>query len=153
MWSFPPRLGLPTRGFFMPPAMPNAAPKPCQDCGALVRDGGSRCDAHKVRPGQFADSRRGSRHARGYGSQWVKTRERILARDNGMCQCEDCTSSGRIRLATQVDHRVNKATWLHQHGTLAGVDHDSNLRAINAECHKAKTAREAQQGRVRGGGQ
>lgn len=134
--------------------MPVSPPKPCTECGALVHGGGARCPLHPVRIGQFADPRRGSRHQRGYGSQWVKTRERILTRDAGICQCDECKAAGRLRSATQVDHRVNKATWKLTHGTLAGVDDDSNLQSINAECHQAKTAREAQQGRrVRGGGQ
>ncbi|HMM83915.1 hypothetical protein [Azohydromonas sp.] len=60
--------------------MPIAAPKPCIQCGALVRDGTSRCQAHKTRPGTFADKRRGSRHERGYGTAWDRTRERILCR-------------------------------------------------------------------------
>lgn len=130
--------------------MPTSAPKPCTACGVLVRDGTARCEKHKVRLGQFADSRRGSRQSRGYGAIWDKTRRRILARDNGICQCDECKQLGRLRMATEVDHRINKATWKRLHGSLDGVDDDSNLQSINAECHKAKTAREAQQGR--GGG-
>lgn len=68
--------------------MPIAAPKPCIQCGALVRDGTSRCRAHKTRPGTFADKRRGSRHERGYGTAWDRTREHILARDGGLCDVD-----------------------------------------------------------------
>lgn len=75
---------------------------------------------------------------------------RILKRDCGLCQCEECKSLHRLLPATQVDHRINKAEWLRQRGSLAGVDDDSNLRAINKDCHKRKTAREAAQGRGRG---
>lgn len=129
--------------------MPISPPKPCSACGVLVRDGSARCELHKVRQGQFADRQRGSRHERGYGAAWDRIRERILKRDCGICQCEECKALNRLRSATQVDHRVNKAEWKRVHGSLAGVDDDSNLRAINVECHKRKTAREAARGRMR----
>lgn len=130
--------------------MPIAPPKPCTACGVLVHDGSARCDAHKVRRGQFADASRGSRHERGYGAHWDRLRARILRRDCGLCQCEECKAAGRLLSATQVDHKVNKAEWKRRHGSLAGVDDDSNLRAINVDCHKRKTAREAAQGRGAG---
>lgn len=130
--------------------MPVSAPKPCCVCSVLVRDGSSRCDKHKVRQGTFADqSWKGSRHERGYGNDWDRRRKRILARDNGLCQCDECRQLNRIRIATQVDHVVNKAEWRRRHGGLVGVDDDSNLQSINAECHKRKTAREALAGRSR----
>ncbi len=127
--------------------MPVSAPKPCSACGVLVKDGSARCDVHKVRQGQFGDSRRGSRQSRGYGAAWEKTRRRILQRDNGVCQCDECKQLGRLRMANEVDHRINKATWKRLHGSLEGCDDDSNLQSINAQCHRAKTAREAQHGR------
>lgn len=89
--------------------------------------------------GNWADSRRGSRHARGYGSAWDRLRLQILMRDNHLCQCEECRAMGRVRPATEVDHIVNKAQ--------GGTDDPSNLQAINTECHKAKSAREAAAGR------
>lgn len=126
--------------------MPTAAPKPCSKCGVLVRDGTARCDTHKhVDSGRFSDARRGSRHARGYGTSWDKLREFVLARDCGICQ--PCLQQGLTHEGTHVDHKVNKATWRQQYGSLEGVDDPSNLQAINADCHKAKTAREAKQGR------
>lgn len=132
--------------------MPIAAPKPCTVCGVLVRSGGARCDAHVVRAGQFADRGRGSRQARGYGAHWDRLRLQVLRRDNGICQCDECKAAGRISEATQVDHRINKAQWRLLHGSLAGVDDESNLQAINVVCHKRKTAAEAQRGRQREGG-
>lgn len=126
--------------------MPTAAPKPCTVCGVLVRDGSARCEAHKE-VGKWGDERRGSRQSRGYGAQWERTRERILRRDSGLCQCDECRSTGRVRVATEVDHHIPKSQWRRTHGgSLVGVDADSNLRAINAECHRAKTQREAQAG-------
>ena len=123
--------------------MPTAAPKPCTVCGVLVRDGGSRCAAH-AQEGKWGDERRGSRQSRGYGAQWERTRQRILREANGMCQCDECRAIGRLRLAHEVDHHISKAEWRRTHGgSLTGVDADSNLRAINRECHRAKTQREA----------
>jgi 5-methylcytosine-specific restriction protein A len=114
----------------------------------LARDGTSRCPAHKVVDGRFADSRRGSRHERGYGSAWDKIRQRILRRDAGICQ--PCLADGIVHQATHVDHKVNKAEWKRLRGTLVGADDDDNLQAINADCHRLKTAGEAKH--ARGGG-
>jgi 5-methylcytosine-specific restriction enzyme A len=76
---------------------------------------------------------RGSRHARGYGAAWVKTRARILDRDSHLCQ--PCLATGRPTPARQVDHVTPK--------TKGGTDDDANLQAICDECHKAKTTQEA----------
>lgn len=74
-----------------------------------------------------------SRHARGYGSQWVRTRDAILTRDGYLCQ--PCQRNGRPTPATQVDHIVPKAK--------GGTDDPDNLEAICRSCHDAKTAQEA----------
>lgn len=79
-----------------------------------------------------------SRHERGYGSAWDRIRPVILERDGHLCKCEECVSAKRLRPATQVDHRVSKADWLRRFGNLDQVDDPSNLRAINADCHKRK---------------
>jgi len=89
-----------------------------------------------------------SRHERGYGSEWSRTRLRILKRDRGVCQ--PCLKDGRIHGATHVDHIVSKAEGMARGWTKAQIEADSNLQAINAECHKHKTT-EDQGGRVRGG--
>ena len=114
--------------------MPAAAPRPCTHpgCGKLVH-GSSRCEAHKVAAGSFADRRRGSRHQRGYGTAWDKLRKEILKRDAGMCQ--PCQRRGHVTEANIVDHIVNKAS--------GGTDHPTNLEAICAACHRAKTQVEA----------
>lgn len=116
--------------------MPTAAPKPCLQpgCCVLVRDGTSRCQAHKVEAGSFADKRRGSRHERGYGSGWDRTRARVLRRDAGICQ--PCLADGLVHRGTEVDHIVPKAQ--------GGTDDDANLQTICARRHRAKTQREAQ---------
>jgi 5-methylcytosine-specific restriction enzyme A len=74
-----------------------------------------------------------SRHERGYGSAWVKTRARILSRDRHLCQA--CLATSKPTLATEVDHITPK--------TKGGTDEDGNLQAICHDCHAAKTEREA----------
>jgi 5-methylcytosine-specific restriction protein A len=80
---------------------------------------------------------------RGYGWEWQKVRRRILERDRHICQCPDC-KGGEIRVtpATHVDHIVSKAEWKRRHGNLDGVDAESNLRAINKDCHERKSTLE-----------
>jgi len=74
----------------------------------------------------------GSRHARGYGSRWVKLRERILKRDRYLCQCPDCEGGRkRVRVASEVDHIVPKAK--------GGTDAERNLRAVATDCHRKLT--------------
>lgn len=125
--------------------MPVAAARPCrhQSCGRLVKDGSGYCAEHQSdrKIGKFADPHRGSRHARGYGTDWDKKRIRILRRDNGLCQ--PCLRAGRITAAKQVDHIVPKEE--------EGTDDDQNLQAICKDCHDAKTAEEARRGRQRRG--
>jgi 5-methylcytosine-specific restriction protein A len=60
---------------------------------------------------------------------WQRTRERILERDMGMCQCERC--KGQDLIAHEVDHIKPRAK--------GGTDDDSNLQAMNTDCHKRKT--------------
>lgn len=73
-----------------------------------------------------------SRHARGYGTSWDKLRIRILERDHYLCQCDECQGGKkRLTVASQVDHIKPKAQ--------GGTDDESNLRAVNADCHKRIT--------------
>lgn len=128
--------------------MPARPARPCRHpcCSKLSRDGSGFCDAHQEdrHAGRFADRARGSRHERGYGSEWDKKRRLILQRDNGLCQ--PCLKGGRVSGATQVDHIIPKAE--------GGTDDDSNLQSICVPCHKAKTATEggmkSPSGRARG---
>ena len=85
-----------------------------------------------------------SRQSRGYGSDWDRTRKRILRRDNGLCQ--PCLKQGHIHAGTEVDHIISKAKAKAMGWTQQRMDADDNLQAINTECHKAKTA--AEQGRT-----
>lgn len=72
------------------------------------------------------------------GRPWRRLRDHVMKRDGYMCQCQDC--SGRRLIAHEVDHVVPKAE--------GGTDDPSNLRAINRDCHKAKSQREARRART-----
>lgn len=67
------------------------------------------------------------------GRPWRRKRDQVLLRDQYLCQCEQC--GGKRLLADEVDHIVPLSR--------GGTDDLSNLRAINKDCHKAKTARDA----------
>jgi len=89
-----------------------------------------RCDDHQPIAWQSNEGK--SRHERGYGSAWVKIRDRIRTRDNHLCQ--ECLRSGIITQGKQVDHILNKAR--------GGTDDDSNLELLCIKCHKIKTNKE-----------
>jgi 5-methylcytosine-specific restriction protein A len=73
-----------------------------------------------------------SRHERGYGSQWVKLRERVMMRDCYLCQM--CMANNFVEQATQVDHIKPKAK--------GGTDDMNNLQSLCERCHNDKTARD-----------
>lgn len=83
-----------------------------------------------------------SRHKRGYGAAWDKKRKRILERDGGLCRCQHCKAAGRILIASEVDHVISKARARKMGWTEERIDDESNLAAINSDCHKRKTAEE-----------
>lgn len=69
-----------------------------------------------------------------------------MRRDEGTCQA--CLAAGRLAVATDVDHKVNKAQWRRTHGgSLDGVDDPENLQALCRSCHQLKSAREGARGR------
>lgn len=80
-----------------------------------------------------------SPESRGYGPKWRRTRERVLKRDGYVCQCTGCKAAERILPATHCDHIISKARWFEMHGNLDNVDDESNLQALNEDCHKLKT--------------
>lgn len=73
-----------------------------------------------------------SRHARGYGYQWTKVRNAVLAEEP---LCRPCQKAGKVTLARAVDHIRPK-----QEG---GTDRRENLQPICHQCHKTKTEEEA----------
>lgn len=118
--------------------MPRRPPRPCSHpgCGRLTDTG--RCELHPHQHGWAPDSERGTRQQRGYGREWERIRVAILRRDRYLCQCEECKAGNRLTVAHEVDHRIPKAR--------GGTDDPDNLRAINRDCHRRKTAREGRGG-------
>lgn len=66
------------------------------------------------------------------GSALQAIRDRILTRDAGICRCAECTRTGDIRPAHQVDHR--RPLWE------GGAEADPNRYAVAIDCHQLKTA-------------
>ena len=69
------------------------------------------------------------------GRPWRRLRDAVLLRDHYLCQCAECANRLAPLIATEVDHVIPLAK--------GGTDSMDNLRAINSECHKAKTLRES----------
>lgn len=117
--------------------MRNSKPlRPCnrQGCGNLTRDG--YCDLHKqakADSNRYYDKyQRNKKHDRFYHSgPWIKCRDYIKIRDNGLCQ--HCLNSKRIKVGTIVDHIIPLATdWSKR------LDED-NLQLLCGGCHNVKT--------------
>lgn len=118
--------------------MPARPPTPCRHagCRALVSPPGY-CVEHKQDGAKWKP--RASAAARGYDYAWSVLRLRILERDRWLCQCDECKATGRVLPAHEVDHHVPKYR--------GGTDDPANLRAINRDCHKRKSRREAAEAR------
>lgn len=80
------------------------------------------------------------------GRPWRRLRDQIMERDHWLCQCDDCKKRLVPLPAHEVDHISNKRS---RDGRLN--DDPSNLRAMNKDCHKAKTQAEARRGQGVGG--
>lgn len=78
-----------------------------------------------------------SRHERGYGSIWTKTRERILKRDCGLCQ--PCLKAGYTHMGSEVDHIVSKAEGQRLGWAQDRIECDANLQTICQSAHVQKT--------------
>lgn len=108
-------------------------------CGALI-DAPGYCEKHAKQATGWVRSHGDKTSAqRGYGYEWQKRRERILARDFGLCQIK----GPRCRvIATEVDHKVSKAAARQLRWTEAQIEDDSNLQSACQTCHKEKTSTE-----------
>ena len=104
--------------------MPMRASRVCSACGQTV-PGSARCVCRRAK-----DRRRPTAAARGYDSSWSKLRREFLMRHS------QCSAPGCDQPATHVDHKLTveerpdlRLTW-------------SNLQALCASCHSAKTVRQ-----------
>lgn len=75
------------------------------------------------------------------GRPWRRLRALILERDGYLCQCPDCKRLPIPKVAHEVDHIRPLSR--------GGTDEPGNLQAINKDCHRIKSAKEAQRGRRR----
>lgn len=108
-------------------------------CGALI-DTPGYCAKHAQQSSGWARSNGGKTSSeRGYNYAWQKTRERIMARDSGLCQIKGQTCTF---VASEVDHKVNKATARSAGWSDAQIEAETNLQAACATCHRAKTTAE-----------
>jgi 5-methylcytosine-specific restriction protein A len=108
--------------------MPLAAPKACSSpgCGALVRDGGARCPAHR----RQVDRERGTARERGYSTAWQKARGAFLQEHP---LCEEHLRRGETAAANVVDH-------IQPHRGDQTLFWDrGNWQAICKSCHDKKT--------------
>lgn len=106
----------------------NFQPRPCKidGCRRLSRDGSGYCESHK--PSEGTRWAGGSRHERGYGTEWDKIRIKVLERDGWLCQCSQCRGGDlRVMAANEVNHIKPKAA--------GGSDDMWNLQAVSAACH------------------
>ena len=108
--------------------MPTSCLRPCAfpSCPTLVAKG--RCRAHAKRPWMHALP---SRHARGYGAAWDRTRAEVLVEEP---VCRLCA-----RPSTTVDHIVPKVR--------GGTDARVNLRGLCREHQQSKSGREGAEAR------
>lgn len=116
-------------------------------CGALI-DAPGYCPKHAQQSSGWVRSNGGLTSAeRGYDYAWQKRRERVMARDGGLCQIK---GAGCSVIASEVDHRISKAAARAAGWVNAQIEDESNLQAACRTCHKAKTAEE--RGRVASSG-
>lgn len=121
--------------------MPPKAKRPCRVplCPGKTSHSHGYCEAHALLAIGWNNPERGTAEQRGYDWRWRKLAMAVLKRDRHLCQCEDC--NGRRLPATEVDHKTPKSR--------GGTDDLDNLQAINTDCHRRKSQREAAEARGR----
>ena len=78
-------------------------------------------------------------YGQGRTGNWRTLRAKVLERDEYLCRCDACSASSDPLPAHEVDHIVPLSQ--------GGKDNPENLRAINRDCHRIKTAAESAAGR------
>lgn len=91
---------------------------------------------HEIKGRQDAEA---PRYGQGRGGRpWRRLRDQILERDGYLCQCEDCKRRPMPLPAHEVDHISNVRD---ESGSLD--DSPRNLRAVNRDCHRRISRRQA----------
>ena len=93
------------------------------------------CEEHKNVDKKLYDKHRPEHHGMYNNTRYKRERIAFL-HEHPICECEDCTSQGRLLPATRVDHKVP-----HKDDYNLFYDWD-NWQAMTEECHNKKTARE-----------
>lgn len=115
--------------------------RPCNKprCPNLTREG--YCEQHKTTKAdnnQYYDKyQRNKKHDRFYHSaSWIKCRDYIKIRDNGLCQ--HCKNEKRIAVGVLVDHIIPLSMDWNKR-----LDED-NLQLLCTSCHNKKTNEDIQ---------
>lgn len=98
--------------------------RPCLDCGGLFNPPGSRCLPCRRSRDRGREATRPSPADRGYGHEWRKLRDQVIARDGA---CVRCGTTGTQANPLSVHHVVAKA--------LGGDDDMGNLVTLCKSCH------------------
>ena len=67
--------------------------------------------------------------------KWKKLRLVVLERDNYLCQCDECITNKRYKIANVVDHTRPIKRGGHPTDL-------SNLKSMHYNCHQKKSAKE-----------
>jgi 5-methylcytosine-specific restriction protein A len=98
----------------------------CLDCGRVIRKPASRCvDCRRAK-----DKLRGTSKERGYGAEWRKMRDLVLAQEK--C-CARCGCEGSPGNPLSVDHIIPKAR--------GGTNDRDNLQTLCHKCNSGKRDR------------
>ncbi|KKK68633.1 hypothetical protein LCGC14_2942100 [marine sediment metagenome] len=106
--------------------MPSLIPTRCATSGCPAITTKRRCQRHHQEEQRGQDARRPTATQRGYGWQWRKLRNAVIARD------PICTDCGRAP-STDADHKIPRSQ--------GGQDTMENLAGKCHGCHSSKTAR------------
>lgn len=122
--------------------MPPRSKRGCREplCPGLTSERHGYCETHAHKASGWNAPHRGTAEQRGYDAAWRRLAREIRRRDGFRCHCAECVALGRVLPATETDHRIPKGE--------GGTDDPANLYAINAECHKRKTAGESKRART-----
>jgi len=110
---------------------------PCRKCGVATVNRNYYCDAHQSLVFGWVKTQAGrTTKQRGYAGNWPRLVAQVKRRDK---VCVICNLNGFCSPAQEVDHIKPKSR--------GGTDDLVNLQGLCRPCHKAKTQREARQGR------
>src|ERR1043166_77530 len=113
--------------------MPHRSLRPCTFPGCTLLTKTGRCEPHRQQTRRESEVRRDRTETYLYDSRWSRARRRFL-REHPFCV--ECDRSGKVRLATEVDHIIP-----HK-GDPVKFWRESNWQSLCHHCHSVKTASE-----------